>query len=166
MKINRQCILETKTMMEGPMPVLPKGPIRLKPSLETILEVSSRRENAETKSNKEAEHNSQVSREATLLEEIPKVEEQLASSLRREVREKAEDKQSGRISPPFPFMDTFHPLEDWWVVDSLNQHMATRSLYREPNDENIVGNKPIENKENNEDLEGVIAGQVLSSLVT
>ena len=59
-------------MIEGPMPILPKGPRTLKPSLDTILEVSLQREKAITKSNKEIEHNSQISREATLLEEIPK----------------------------------------------------------------------------------------------
>ena len=81
MAVNRQRILETQSMIEGPMPVLPKGPIRLKPSLETILEVSSRRENVRTNSNKGTEHNSQASREATLLEEILEVDKQLASSL-------------------------------------------------------------------------------------
>ena len=69
--VNRQRILETQTMIEGPMPILPKRPIKLKPILETILEVSSRREKAIAKSNKETKHNSQISREATLLEEIP-----------------------------------------------------------------------------------------------
>ena len=102
------------------MPVQPKGPRKLKPSLETILEVSSRRENAKTKSNKEMEWKSQVFKEATLLEEIPEADELLASSLWREVRERAEGDQSGRISPPFPFMNTCHPLEDQWAVDSLN----------------------------------------------
>ena len=99
-------------MMEGPMPIRPKGPKKLKPSLETILEVSSRRENAKTESNKGIEINLQASKEAILLEEIPEVDKQLASSLWREVREKAQDKQSGEVSPPFPFMDTYHPLED------------------------------------------------------
>ena len=73
------------------MPVQPKGPRKLKPSLETILEVSSRRENAKMESNKEMDWNSQVSKEATLLEEIPEADELLASSLWREVRERVED---------------------------------------------------------------------------
>ena len=112
MAVNHQRILETQTMFEGPMPVLPKRPVKLNPSLETILQVSLRRENARAESNRETKHHSQESREATFLEEIPKADEQLDSSLWREVRKKAEDKQSGRISPPFPFMDTYHPLED------------------------------------------------------
>ena len=40
----RPLIRETQTMMEGPLPVLPKGPIKHTPSLETILEVSSQKE--------------------------------------------------------------------------------------------------------------------------
>ena len=42
LEFKRQRIWETQTMMEGPMPTRPKGPKKLKPSLETILEVSSR----------------------------------------------------------------------------------------------------------------------------
>ena len=49
--------------------------------METVLEVSLQRENAETESHRETEHHSQESREATSLEEVPKVDEQLASSL-------------------------------------------------------------------------------------
>ena len=45
------------------------------------------------------------------MKEILEADKQLASSLWREVREMAEEEQSGRISPPFPFMDTYHPLE-------------------------------------------------------
>ena len=46
----RPLIRDTQTMIEGPLAVLPKGPIKLTPSLETILEVSSQKENARTKS--------------------------------------------------------------------------------------------------------------------
>ena len=80
------------------------------------------------------------------MEEIPEVDEQLASSLWREVREKAEDKvedkQSGRVSPPFPFMDTCHPLKDQWATDSLNQYTAICSLYREPRDKDMDVRQP------------------------
>ena len=62
-------------MMEGPMPIQPKGPRKLKPSLETILEVSLQRENTRTKSHREIEHHMQESREATFLEEIPEADE-------------------------------------------------------------------------------------------
>ena len=68
-------------MMEGPMLVQPKGPRKLKPSLETILEVSSRQERARTESNAEPEFDSQASWEATFLEEIPTVDKDIASSL-------------------------------------------------------------------------------------
>ena len=65
--VNHQCILETQNMIEVPMLVLPKGQRKLKPSLETILEVSLRRENARTKSHIETKHHSQESKEATFL---------------------------------------------------------------------------------------------------
>ena len=100
------------------------------------------------------------------MEEIPEPDEQLASSLWREVREKAKDKQSGRISPPFPFMDTYHPLEDQWAANSLNRRTATRSLCQEPRHKNVVASKPSQSQKNHDDLEGVIANQALSSLVT
>ena len=48
----------------------------------------------------------------------------------------------------------------------MNRCTVTRSLYREPREENVVINKPSENREDNNDLEGVIASQTLSSLVT
>ena len=41
LETNRQQIWDAQTMMEGPVPIEPKGPRKLKPSLETILEVSS-----------------------------------------------------------------------------------------------------------------------------
>ena len=44
--------------------------------------------------------------------------------------------------------------------------MATRSLYREPRNEDVVASKPSQNQENHDDLEGVISNQALSSLVT
>lgn len=43
MMAGRNLIAETQTMMEGPLPILPKGPIKLSPKLETILEVSSQK---------------------------------------------------------------------------------------------------------------------------
>ena len=107
-------------MMEGPMPTRPHGPKKLKPSLETILEVSSRRERARTESNVEPKFNSQTSWEATFLEEIPAVDEEIASSLWREVRGKIDKARSGIGSPPFSFMNANQPLEDQWAADSLN----------------------------------------------
>ena len=68
METNCQQIWKAQTMMEGPMPIRPKGPKKLKPSLETILEVSSRREKARTKSNAEPEFDSQASWEATAIQ--------------------------------------------------------------------------------------------------
>ena len=79
--MNRQRILETQTIFEGPMPILPKRPAKLKSSLETILEVSLQRENAKTKSYTQTKHHSQESKESTFFEEIPKADEQLASGL-------------------------------------------------------------------------------------
>ena len=99
-------------MIEGPMPIQPKGPIKLKTSLETILEVSSRQERARTKSNAELEHDSQASWEATFLEEIPAADKGIASSLWREVRGKKNKARSGIGSPPFSFMNANQPLED------------------------------------------------------
>ena len=74
LSVNHQRILETQTMFEGPMLALPKRPIKLNPSLETILEVSSRRENARTESHRETKHHSHKSREAIFLEELPKAD--------------------------------------------------------------------------------------------
>ena len=37
LEANCQQIWEPQTMIEGPMPIQPKGPRKLKPSLETIL---------------------------------------------------------------------------------------------------------------------------------
>ena len=65
-------------MMEGPMPIQPKGPKKLKPSLETILEVSLRQERARKESNVEPEFDSQASWEATFLEEIPTADKDIA----------------------------------------------------------------------------------------
>ena len=107
-------------MMEGPMPIRPKGPKKLKPSLETILEVSLGRERARTESNAELEHDSQASWEATFLEEIPAADEDIASSLWREVRGKTDKARSGIGSPPFSFMNANQPLEDRWAANSLN----------------------------------------------
>ena len=122
---NRQRIWETQTMMEGPMPTQPQGPKKLKPSLETILEVSSRRERARTESNAEPEFNSQASWEATFPEEIPAADEEIVSSLWREVRGKTNKARSGIGLPPFSFMRANQPLEDQWAADSLNQRTAT-----------------------------------------
>ena len=96
------------------------------------------------------------------LEEIPEADENLASSLWREVRKKLEEDRSGRASLPFPFMEENHPLEDKWAADSLNCCTATRSLYGEHKEEPNIEKY----KESKEDLEGIIASQVLSSLVT
>ena len=68
-------------MMEGPLLVQPKVPRKLKASLETLLEVSSRRERAKTESNTGPEQDSQASWEATFLEEIPIADKEIASSL-------------------------------------------------------------------------------------
>ena len=65
LEANCQQIWEAQTMMDGPLPIQSNGPRKLKPSLETILEVSSRRERARTESNVEPEHDSQTSWEAT-----------------------------------------------------------------------------------------------------
>ena len=107
-------------MMEGPMPIQPKGPRKLKPSLETILEVSSKRKRARTESNAEPEFDSQASWEATFLEEILAADKDIASSLWREVRGKTDKARSGIGSPPFSFMNANQPLEDRWAADSLN----------------------------------------------
>ena len=92
-------------MMEGPLPIQPKGPRKLKPSLETILEVSSKQERARTESNAEPEHDLQTSWETTFLEEIPTIDEEIASSLWKEVRGKVDKARSGIGSPPFSFMN-------------------------------------------------------------
>ena len=157
MTAGRPLIRDTQTMMEGPLPVLPKGPIKLTPSLETILEVSSQKENARTESRGVTERTTYVSRETVPLEEIPEADENLASSLWREVRKQVEEERSGRASPPFPFMEENHPLEDKWAADSLNRHTATRSLYGEHNEEQ--GENQRRNQETKEDLKGVIANQ-------
>ena len=81
MAVNCHCVIETQTMFEGIMPIFPKRSMKLKPSLETILEVSLQRENTGTESHRETEHHSQELREEIFLEEIPKIDEQLASSL-------------------------------------------------------------------------------------
>ena len=107
-------------MMEGPMPIRPKGPKKLKPSLETILEVSSRRERARTESNAKLEIDSHASWEATFLEEIPAADEDIASSLWREIRGKTDKARSGIGSPPFSFMNANQSLEDRWATNSLN----------------------------------------------
>ena len=152
-------------MMEGPMPTRPQGPKKLKSSLETILEVSSRRERARTESNAEPEFNSQASWEATFLEEIPAADEEIASSLWREVRGKTDKARSGIGLPPFSFMSANQPLEDQWAADSLNQRTATRSLGWNPMIENEVKNNFPKEQETGEDLEEVIAEQALSTLV-
>ena len=54
-------------------------------------------------------------------------------------------------------METYHPLEDQWAVDSLNGCIATRSLYRERKNGDAVVSQPCQNLEHNDDLEGVIA---------
>ena len=99
LKANHQQIWEAQTMMEGPMPIQPKGPRKLKPSLETIVEVSSRQERARKKSNAEPELDSQASWEATFLKEIPAADKDIASSLWREVRGEIDKARSG-ISLP------------------------------------------------------------------
>ena len=107
------------------MPIQPKGPKKLKPSLETILEVSSRRERARTESNAEPELNTQTSWEAIFPEDIPAADEEIASSLWREVRGKTNKARSGIGSPPFSFMNANQPLEDQWAANSLSQRTAT-----------------------------------------
>ena len=102
------------------MTTRPRGPKKLKPSLETILEVSSRRERARTESNAEPELNSQASWEAIFPEEIPAADEEIASSLWREVRGKTNRARSDIGSPPFSFMSANKQLEDQWAADSLN----------------------------------------------
>ena len=59
--VNQQRIQDTQTMVERPRPTFPKGPISLKPSLETILEVSSQKENAKIESKTELELSSHIS---------------------------------------------------------------------------------------------------------
>ena len=144
-------------MMEGPMPIQPKGPKKLKPSLETILEVSSRQERARTESNAEPKLDSQASWEATFLEEIPAVDEDIASRLWREVREKIDKARSEIASPPFSFMNANRPLEDRWAADSLNQCTVKRSLCQEPMMENEVESDFLKEQENRGDIEEVIA---------
>ena len=78
--VDRQRIKDTQTMLEGPWPILPKGPVKLKPSLETILEVSSQAENAKSESKEAIEHSMCVSQEEIPLEEIPEADENLASA--------------------------------------------------------------------------------------
>ena len=78
--VNQQLICDTQTMIEGPLPTLPKGPINLKPNLKTILEVSLQKENAKTESKEENKINTHISREESSFEEIPKADEHLALS--------------------------------------------------------------------------------------
>ena len=82
------------------------------------------------------------------------------------MRKKVSEDRSGRASPPFPFMEENHPLEDKWAADSLNRRTATRSLYIELNEEPNTAENQHRNQDFKEDLEGVIANQALSSLVT
>ena len=89
------------------------------------------------------------------LEEIPEADENLASSLWREVRKQNKDERSGRASPPFPFMEENHPLEDKWGADSLNRRTATLSQYDEDHEELKTARDPIKDQELKKDLEGV-----------
>ena len=129
------------------------------------MEVSSRRERARTESNAEPEFNTQTSWEAIFPEEIPAADEEIASSLWREVRGKTNKARSGIGLPPFSFMSANQPLEDQWAADSLNRRTATRSLGWNPMIENEVKNNFPKEQEMGEDLEEVIAEQALSTFV-
>ena len=69
---------DTQMMIEGPLPNAFKGPIKLKPSLETILEVSAQRENEQIEPRETTEYGTHNSRETFPLEQA---NENLASSL-------------------------------------------------------------------------------------
>lgn len=106
-----------------------------------------------------------ASKGARPLEEILNADEHLASSLWREARKKIEEDRIGRASPPFPFMEENHPLDDKWVADSLNRPTTTLLLYGEIEEEKNK-TKQSQKKELKECLEGLMASQALSSLVT
>lgn len=87
---------------------IPKGPVKLKPSLKTILEgPSSQKENAQTESRGVTKQSMYASKGTIPLE----ADENLVSKLWREVRKMIEEDRSERASPTFPFMEKNHPLE-------------------------------------------------------
>lgn len=157
MMAGRNLIAETQTIMEGPLPFPPRGPIKLSPQLETILEVSSQKQKEQSESPEPADNTTYLSRQITIPEEIPEADEHQALSLWREVRRQVEEERSGKGTPPFPFVEDNHPLEDRWAADSINRRTATRSMYRED-----LGRR----EEGKDKLEKAIAHQALSSLVT
>ena len=82
----------------------------LKPTLDTILEVSSQKENAISESRNGNEQSDKETYEPINLEDIPEANEELASSIWKAVQRQADDDQSGRFTPPFPFMEANEPL--------------------------------------------------------
>lgn len=151
--VNQQQICNMQTVFEGPLPNLPKGSISLKPCLEAILEIFLQKKNARSESKEETEINMHILREEIPFEEIPKADEHLASSLWRAVTEKANNDRIGMITPPFPFMNASHPLEDKWAIDSLNHRIVTCSLLREHECEHIFIRNVMNNNKINENLE-------------
>ena len=125
----RPLIRETQTMMEGPLPVVSKGPIKLTPSLETILEVSSQKENAQTESGGATEKGMYASKGADTLEEIPEADENLASNLWREVQKRAdEEKNKKNLTPPFSLVSGYQFIADNCPADSLNRRTMSNPL--------------------------------------
>ena len=80
MMAGRHLIAETQTIMEGPLPVLPKGPIKLTPKLETILEVTSQKEKELSESIGDADKTTYLSKETIPPEEIPEADENLVQA--------------------------------------------------------------------------------------
>lgn len=125
--VQQQHITDTQTLLEGPPMALPKGPMSLKPTLDTISEVSLQKENTNSESQECGELRHREIFEPIDLEEILEANEEMALNIWKVVQKRVDDDQSGRFTPPFPFVEANRPLEDRWVVDSLNRHTATLS---------------------------------------
>ena len=88
-------------MLEGPPPSLPKGPIILKPPLDTILQVSSALEKESTILRGEETLSDQRKQDdlpqipKRTLEDIPEVDEDMVVTLWREVQIRANEQRSG-----------------------------------------------------------------------
>ena len=73
----------------------------LKPTLDTIPKVSSQKENATSESRDWEELSGRETFEPIDLEEIPKANEELASSIWKAVQERADDDLNGRFTSHF-----------------------------------------------------------------
>lgn len=115
-------------MIEGPLPIVLKGPIKLTPSLEAILEVSSTLERESTVSREKetlGDQNKQdvekpMQKLESTLEDIPEVDEDMAKELWRDVQKRADEERKEHLMPPFSFMNGYQSLAKKFPADSLN----------------------------------------------